>query len=47
MKNQKRRLVYVRPQRYSELAISTVLMVQRLFRLILRAAQGFIDSILP
>ena len=34
-----------RPQRYSELAISTVLMLKRVFRLTLRAAQGFIDSI--
>jgi len=34
-----------RPQRYSELAISTILMLKRVFRLTLRAAQGFIDSI--
>ncbi|HBV9740220.1 TPA: IS5/IS1182 family transposase, partial [Klebsiella pneumoniae] len=34
-----------RPQRYSDLAITTVLMIKRLFRLTLRAAQGFIDSI--
>lgn len=34
-----------RPQRYSELAISTVLMLKRVFRLTLRAVQGFIDSI--
>jgi len=34
-----------RPQRYSELAISAVLMLKRVFRLTLRAAQGFIDSI--
>lgn len=34
-----------RPQRYSELAISTVLMLKRVFCLTLRAAQGFIDSI--
>lgn len=34
-----------RPQRYSELAITTVLMLKRVFRLTLRAAQGFIDSI--
>lgn len=34
-----------RPQCYSELAISTVLMVERIFRLTLRATQGFIDSI--
>ncbi|POD90721.1 IS5 family transposase [Pectobacterium odoriferum] len=34
-----------RPQRYSELAISTVLMLKRVFRLTLRATQGFIDSI--
>ena len=36
-----------RPQRYSDLAITTVLVIKRvLFRLTLRAAQGFIDSIL-
>jgi hypothetical protein len=34
-----------RPQRYSELAISTVLMLKRVFQLTLRAVQGFIDSI--
>lgn len=34
-----------RPQRYSELAISAVLMLKRVFRLTLRAAQGFIDTI--
>jgi hypothetical protein len=34
-----------RPQRYSDLAISTVLMLKRVLRLTLRAAQGFIDSI--
>ncbi|CAH3585629.1 hypothetical protein AI2694V1_1324, partial [Enterobacter cloacae] len=34
-----------RPQRYSDLAITTVLMIKRVFRLTLRAAQGFIDSI--
>jgi hypothetical protein len=34
-----------RPQRYSELAISTVLMLKRVFSLTLRAVQGFIDSI--
>ncbi|MCS2163921.1 IS5 family transposase [Scandinavium sp. H11S7] len=34
-----------RPQRYSELSISTVLMLKRVFRLTLRAAQGFIDSV--
>lgn len=33
------------PQRYSELAISTVLMLKRVFHPTLRAAQGFIDSI--
>ena len=33
-----------RPQRYSELAISTVLMLKRVFCLTLRAAQGFVDS---
>ncbi len=33
-----------RPQRYSDLAITTVLVVKRVFRLTLRAAQGFIDS---
>ncbi len=32
-----------RPQRYSELAISTVLMLKRVFHLTLRAAQGFCD----
>ncbi len=34
-----------RPQRYSELAITTALVIKRVFRLTLRAAQGFIDSI--
>ncbi|ELJ7521770.1 TPA: IS5 family transposase, partial [Escherichia coli] len=34
-----------RPQRYSDLAITTVLVVKRVFRLSLRAAQGFLDSI--
>ncbi len=34
-----------RPQRYSDLAITTVLVLKRVFRLTLRAAQGFIDSI--
>lgn len=34
-----------RPQRYSELAITTVLVIKRAFRLTLRAALGFIDSI--
>jgi hypothetical protein len=33
-----------RPQRYSDLAITTVLVIKRVFRLTLRAA-GFIDSI--
>lgn len=33
-----------RPQRYSELAVNTVLMLKLLFRLTLRTAQGFIDS---
>ncbi|TNK08959.1 IS5 family transposase [Klebsiella pneumoniae subsp. pneumoniae] len=33
-----------RPQRYSDLAITTVLVIKRVFRLTLRAAQGFIDS---
>ncbi len=33
-----------RPQRYSDLAITTVLVIKRVFRLTLRA-QGFIDSI--
>lgn len=33
-----------RPQCYYELAISTVLMLKRVFCLTLRAAQGFIDS---
>lgn len=36
-----------RLQRYSDLAITTVLMIKRVFRLTLRAAQGFIDSIFP
>ena len=34
-----------RPLRYYDLAITTVLVVKRLFRLTLRAAQGFTDSI--
>ncbi|HHL2184321.1 TPA: IS5 family transposase, partial [Escherichia coli] len=34
-----------RPQRYSDLAITTVLVIKRVFRLTLRAVQGFIDSI--
>ncbi|CAI2538141.1 Uncharacterised protein [Serratia liquefaciens] len=34
-----------RPQRYSELAISTALMLKRAVHLMPRAAQGFIDSI--
>ncbi|HAJ3045911.1 TPA: IS5/IS1182 family transposase, partial [Escherichia coli] len=34
-----------RPLRYSDLAITTVLMIKRVFRLTLRAAQGFNDSI--
>ncbi|MCL0229219.1 transposase, partial [Klebsiella pneumoniae] len=34
-----------RLQRYSDLAITTVLVIKRVFRLTLRAAQGFIDSI--
>ena len=34
-----------RPQRYSDLAITTVLVIKRVFRLILRTVQGFIDSI--
>ena len=33
-----------RPQRYSDLAITTVLVIKRVFRLILRTVQGFIDS---
>jgi hypothetical protein len=33
------------PQRYSDLAITTVLVIKRVFRLTLRAAQDFIDSI--
>lgn len=33
------------PQRYSELAISTVRMFKRIFRLTLRAAQGFIAAV--
>ncbi len=38
-------LLHGRPQRYSDLAITTVLVIKRVFRLTLRAAQGFIDSI--
>lgn len=34
-----------RPQRYSDLAITTVLVIKRVFRRTLRPAQGFIDSI--
>ena len=34
-----------RPQCYSDLAITTVLVIKRVFRLPLRATQGFIDSI--
>lgn len=34
-----------RPQRYSDFAITTVLVIKRVFQLTLRAAQGFIDSI--
>lgn len=34
-----------RPQHYSDLVITTVLVIKRVFRLTLRAAQGFIDSI--
>lgn len=34
-----------RPQRYSDQAITTVIVIKRVFRLTLRAAQGFIDSI--
>lgn len=34
-----------RSQRYSDFAITTVLVIERFFRLILRAAQGFIDTI--
>ncbi len=34
-----------RPPRYSDLAITTVLVIKRVFRLTLRAAQGFIDFI--
>ncbi|HBR6623056.1 TPA: transposase [Klebsiella pneumoniae] len=34
-----------RPQRYSDLAITNVLVIKRVFTLTLRAAQGFIDSI--
>jgi hypothetical protein len=33
-----------RPRRYSDLAITTVLVIKRVFRLTLRAAQSFIDS---
>jgi hypothetical protein len=41
----RQRLHHGRPQRYSDLAITTVLVIKRVFRLTLRAAQGFIDSI--
>lgn len=34
-----------RPPRYSDLAITTALVIKHVFRLTLRAAQGFIDSI--
>lgn len=34
-----------RSQRYSDLAITTILVIKRVFRLTLRAAQGFIDSV--
>ncbi len=34
-----------RPRRFSDLAITTVLMVKRVFSMPLRALQGFIDSI--
>lgn len=34
-----------RPQLYSDLAITTVLVIKRVFRLTLWVAQGFIDSI--
>lgn len=34
-----------RPQRYSDLATTTVLMIKRVLRLTQRATQGFIDSI--
>jgi len=34
-----------RPQHYSDLAITTILVVKRVFHLTLLAAQGFIDSI--
>ncbi len=33
-----------RPQRYSDLAITTVLVIKRVFRLTLRAAQGFMGA---
>lgn len=33
------------PQSYSDLVITTVLVVKRIFRLTLRVAQGFLDSI--
>ncbi len=38
-------LLHEADQRYSDLAITTVLVIKRVFRLTLRAAQGFIDSI--
>ncbi|XHY23098.1 IS5 family transposase ISVa2 [Vibrio sp. NH-UV-68] len=34
-----------RPRRFSDLAISTALMVKRVFSMPLRALQGFIDSV--
>ncbi|KAB3081708.1 IS5/IS1182 family transposase, partial [Escherichia coli] len=34
-----------RPLRYTDMAITTVLMMKRVFNLSLRALQGFIDSI--
>ncbi len=43
----RQRLHHERPQRYSDLAITTVLVIKRVFRLTLRAAQGFIDTLCP
>lgn len=38
-------IITERPQRHSGLAITTVLMIKRVFRLTMRSAQRFIDSI--
>lgn len=34
-----------RPRRFSDLAITTALMVKRVFSMLLRALQGFLDSV--